>query len=53
MATTALSGVAFGAALVAAGVYQPGIIASQLKLQDWHMIQALLAATASSSYAAL
>jgi hypothetical protein len=49
MATTVVSGLAFGAALVAAGVYQPGVIISQLKLEDWHMIQAFLAATASSS----
>ncbi|KAH6690359.1 YeeE/YedE family protein [Plectosphaerella plurivora] len=49
MATTVLSGLGFGAALVAAGVYQPGIIIKQLKLEDWHMIQAFLAATASSA----
>lgn len=49
MATTVASGLAFGAALVAAGVYRPDIIISQLKLEDWHMIQAFLAATASST----
>lgn len=50
MATTALSGAAFGAALVAAGVYQPSVIIAQLKFENWHMIQAFLAAAASSTY---
>ncbi|KAF9881917.1 YeeE/YedE family protein [Colletotrichum karsti] len=49
MATTALSGAAFGAALVGAGVYQPSVIIAQLKLENWHMIQAFLAAAASST----
>ncbi|KAI3545481.1 YeeE/YedE family protein [Colletotrichum abscissum] len=49
MATTALSGAAFGAALVAAGVYQPSVIIAQLKFENWHMIQAFLAAAASST----
>ncbi|KAF6823085.1 YeeE/YedE family protein [Colletotrichum musicola] len=47
--TTVLSGAAFGAALVAAGVYQPAVIIAQLKLENWHMIQAFLAAAASST----
>ncbi|OHW96791.1 YeeE/YedE family protein [Colletotrichum incanum] len=50
MATTVLSGAAFGAALVAAGVYQPSVIIAQLKLENWHMIQAFLAAAASSTF---
>ncbi|KAK2064371.1 YeeE/YedE family protein [Colletotrichum caudatum] len=50
MATTVLSGVAFGASLVAAGVYQPSVIIAQLKLEDWHMVQAFLAAAASSTF---
>ncbi len=45
---TVLSGMAFGAALTAAGVYQPSVIISQLQLQNWHMIQSFLAAAASS-----
>ncbi|KAM0325523.1 hypothetical protein ACHAQA_007510 [Verticillium albo-atrum] len=53
MATTALSGVAFGAALTAAGVYHPAVITSQLKFENWHMIQAFLAAAASSGVAVL
>ncbi|KAL8408494.1 hypothetical protein RB594_007073 [Gaeumannomyces avenae] len=43
-----LSGAAFGAALTAAGVYQPAVITSQLKLQNWHMMQSFLTATAGS-----
>ncbi|KAK2040275.1 YeeE/YedE family protein [Colletotrichum somersetense] len=50
MATTVLSGAAFGASLVAAGVYQPSVIIAQLKLEDWHMVQAFLAAAASSTF---
>ncbi|KAJ4996174.1 hypothetical protein K4K48_008936 [Colletotrichum sp. SAR 10_66] len=46
---TVLSGAAFGAALVGAGVYQPSVIIAQLKLENWHMIQAFLAAAASST----
>ncbi|TDZ26789.1 UPF0394 membrane protein [Colletotrichum orbiculare MAFF 240422] len=47
--TTILSGAAFGAALVGAGVYQPSVIIAQLKFENWHMIQAFLAAAASST----
>ncbi|KAK1974881.1 YeeE/YedE family protein [Colletotrichum cereale] len=50
MATTVLSGAAFGASLVAAGVYQPSVIIAQLKLEDWHMVQAFLTAAASSTF---
>jgi hypothetical protein len=48
MATTLASGVAFGAALTAAGVYQPSTIVSQLKLENWHMMEAFLTAASSS-----
>ncbi|KAK1995483.1 YeeE/YedE family protein [Colletotrichum falcatum] len=50
MATTVLSGAAFGASLVAAGVYRPSVIIAQLKFEDWHMVQAFLAAAASSTF---
>jgi len=50
MATTVLSGAAFGASLVAAGVYQPSVIIAQLKLEDWHMVQAFVTAIASSTF---
>ncbi|KAL2754607.1 hypothetical protein ACRALDRAFT_1063407 [Sodiomyces alcalophilus JCM 7366] len=49
MATTLVSGAAFGAALVAAGVHQPSVILGQLKFEDWHMLQSFLAAAATSS----
>ena len=47
---TPLTGAFFGAALVAAGVYQPAVIIGQLKLANFHMIQTFLAAAASSTY---
>jgi hypothetical protein len=50
---TLLSGAAFGAALVASGVAQPAVIIGQLKLENWQMIQAFLAAAASSTYVIL
>ncbi|OLN95670.1 UPF0394 membrane protein [Colletotrichum chlorophyti] len=53
MTTTVMSGAAFGAALLAAGVYQPSVIISQLKLENWHMVQAFLAAAASSTLVVL
>lgn len=49
MATTLVSGAAFGAALVAAGVHQPAVILGQLKFENWHMLETFLAAAASSS----
>ena len=48
--STVLTGAAFGASLVASGVFQPAVIISQLRLQDWHMAQAFLTATAISAY---
>jgi hypothetical protein len=47
---TILSGATFGAALIAAGVYQPSVIVGQLKLENWHMMQSFLTAAASSTY---
>jgi hypothetical protein len=49
MAATLLSGLAFGAALTASGVYHPSAIIGQLKLDDWHMLETFLMATASST----
>ncbi|KAG5948219.1 hypothetical protein E4U59_002020 [Claviceps monticola] len=49
MAATVLSGAAFGAAMAAAGFHDPAAVLSQLKLEDWHMGQAFLAATAASA----
>ncbi|KAL2059746.1 hypothetical protein VTL71DRAFT_10130 [Oculimacula yallundae] len=46
-----LSGSIFGAALVAAGVYSPGVIIGQLQLSDFHMLKTFLAASASSALA--
>lgn len=44
-----VTGAAFGAALAASGVYQPSVIISQLKFENWHMIQTFLTAAASSA----
>ena len=49
MATSLLSGMAFGAALTASGVYHPSVILQQLKLADWSMLETFLTATASST----
>ncbi|KAK1767989.1 YeeE/YedE family protein [Phialemonium atrogriseum] len=46
---TVLTGAAFGASLVASGVFQPSVILSQFRLENWHMTQAFLTATASSA----
>lgn len=46
---TVVTGAAFGASFVASGVFQPSVIMSQLKLENWHMAQAFLTATASSA----
>ncbi len=43
------SGAAFGSALLAAGVYSPHIIVGQMRLENFHMLQAFLAASASSA----
>ncbi|KAK1752060.1 hypothetical protein QBC47DRAFT_64361 [Echria macrotheca] len=44
-----VAGAAFGAALTASGVYQPSVILSQLKFENFHMIQTFLTAAASSA----
>jgi hypothetical protein len=49
MAATLLSGMVFGGALTASGVYAPSVIIGQLKLTNWDMLEAFLAATASSA----
>ncbi|KAK2590731.1 hypothetical protein QQS21_011581 [Conoideocrella luteorostrata] len=49
MATTVISGAAFGAAMAAAGFHEPSVVIAQLKFENWHMIQAFLAATATSA----
>lgn len=50
---TPITGAAFGAAMIAAGFYDPAVVLSQLKFENWHMFQAFLAATASSAYVLL
>jgi hypothetical protein len=45
-----LSGVLFGAALTAAGVYSPTVIIQQMHFQDFHMMKAFLSASATSAY---
>lgn len=49
MLETIASGTAFGAALVASGMYSPYLIASQFTLQKWNMVQTFLSATACSA----
>lgn len=44
-----LSGAAFGAALAATGMYQPTVIISQMKLENWHMVQTFLTASGAST----
>ncbi|RCI10553.1 hypothetical protein L249_4421 [Ophiocordyceps polyrhachis-furcata BCC 54312] len=45
----AVSGAAFGAAMTAAGFHDPSLIIDQMNLKRWHMLQAFMAATASSA----
>jgi len=45
------AGTIFGAALTASGVYSPWIIISQMRLTDFHMLQAFLTASATSALA--
>jgi len=44
-----LAGSSFGAALITAGVYSPGIIIGQMELNNFHMLKAFLNASLSSS----
>ncbi|KAG6366208.1 hypothetical protein INS49_000384 [Diaporthe citri] len=45
------TGLAFGGALVASGLYSPFLIASQFTLQRWNMVQTFLTATGCSALA--
>lgn len=49
MAATFLTGATFGASMMVAGFQYPSIVVSQLKFENWHMIQAFLTATAGSA----
>ncbi|GAO15672.1 hypothetical protein UVI_02019130 [Ustilaginoidea virens] len=49
MAASVLSGAAFGAAMAAAGFHEPSVVVSQLRFENWHMMQAFLTATATSA----
>jgi hypothetical protein len=43
------AGATFGAAVTAAGVFSPAVIIGQLRLEDFHMLKAFIAASASSA----
>jgi hypothetical protein len=47
--STILSGAAFGAALVASGMYQPSVILGQFDFSNFQMLQTFLTASASST----
>ncbi|KAI0465814.1 hypothetical protein F4859DRAFT_346245 [Xylaria cf. heliscus] len=49
MLSSFLSGAAFGAALAATGMYQPTVILSQMRLENWHMVQTFLTASGAST----
>ncbi|KAK7748817.1 hypothetical protein SLS53_000841 [Cytospora paraplurivora] len=49
MMNTVIAGAAFGAALVASGMYSPYLIASQLSFDKWNMFQTFLTATGCSA----
>ncbi|KUI68170.1 hypothetical protein VM1G_04240 [Cytospora mali] len=49
MMGTIITGVAFGAALVASGMYSPYLITSQFSFEKWNMVQIFLTATACSA----
>ncbi|KAJ3558379.1 hypothetical protein NPX13_g9718 [Xylaria arbuscula] len=51
MLDSLLSGAAFGAALTASGMYEPSVILSQMRLENWHMVQTFLTASAASTAA--
>lgn len=44
-----VSGAAFGAAMMAAGFRDHSVVIAQMKLDNWHIFQAFLTATASSA----
>ena len=43
------AGTLFGAALFSAGVFAPGTIIAQMRLQDFTMVKAMLGASATSA----
>lgn len=43
------SGIVFGAAMTAAGFHDPSLVVGQMKVENWHMVQTFMAATASSA----
>lgn len=47
--STLSCGMLFGAALTASGVYDPRVIVSQLKMQDFHMLQTFMTASATGA----
>lgn len=47
---TLLTGAAFGAAMVAAGVHDPAVLISQFKFENFDMLQSFLAASATTRY---
>ncbi|GAW16062.1 hypothetical protein ANO14919_054840 [Xylariales sp. No.14919] len=49
MLESLISGAAFGAALAATGMYQPTVIISQMRLDNWHMVQTFLTGSAAST----
>lgn len=49
MAATFLTGAAFGAATMGASFHNPAVVVAQMKFENFHMVQAFLAATASSA----
>ncbi|KEF60896.1 uncharacterized protein A1O9_02460 [Exophiala aquamarina CBS 119918] len=46
---TAASGMIFGSAITASGVYSPSVIQSQMSLTNFHMLKSFLAASACSA----
>ncbi|KAI1468812.1 uncharacterized protein F4812DRAFT_458336 [Daldinia caldariorum] len=44
-----ISGVAFGAALTATAIYEPGVIIGQMTFQNWHMVLTFLTASGTST----
>ena len=45
-----LSGALFGSALTVAGMFSPGVIIGQLRLENFHMLKTFLMASATSGY---
>lgn len=43
-----MAGALFGSALTASGVYLPSVILSQMKLEDFHMLNVFLTAASAS-----